>query len=117
MGNLGGSNNLGMNHYDKYYNEQWNNNNKTHENRPNQGGMSMFNSHQNINCTPKEVLNTRAGQVDRRVSMVPTPQIIGENSRVAQAFTYENKNTKMNEPSLIDAFRNNPYTQPLNSVA
>ena len=114
MGNVGGVTNVGLKTYDAAY-KQRNNNNKTHENHPNMGGMSLFNPYENVNCTAKEVPNNRANTMDHAINVSPDAQFIGQTSKMPQQ--YENRSDQMTDADLLSAFKNNPYTQPLNSVA
>tara|TARA_B100000424_G_C22945484_1_gene503262 strand:- start:7703 stop:9634 length:1932 start_codon:yes stop_codon:yes gene_type:complete len=114
VGNVGGSNGLGLRPYDAEYGQR-NNNNKSFENRPNMGGMSLFNPYENINCTPKEMENTRANVATQPTNVVPSADFMGSFNKMPSE--YEDVSHRQSDASLLDAFRNNPYTQPLNSIA
>jgi hypothetical protein len=82
------------------------------------GNMSLFNSNISMTATDREQCNDRStpfynpqnGGFDN-----PT-QLLGEFSSMPQ--DYDNKiNTSSLDSSMLNAFKNNPYTQPLNSVA
>ena len=114
MGNVGGVTSVGVKTYDAAYGQR-NNNNKTHENHPNMGGMSLFNPYENVNCTAKEVHNNRANTMDKAMNVSPGAHFMGESSKQPQQ--YENISYQRTDSDLLSAFKNNPYTQPLNSVA
>ena len=114
VGNVGGSNGLGLRPYDAEYGQR-NNNNKSFENRPNMGGMSLFNPYENINCTPKEMENTRTNIATQPTNVVPSADFMGSFNKMPNE--YEDVSHRQSDASLLDAFRNNPYTQPLNSIA
>lgn len=101
--------------------KQRNNVNKTYENRPNQGGTQIFNQKTNIN------IHRQDGDRDNNRWWVPssgnsagiTAPAAPENySRVKVSQGYDNSiNTDRISPEILNAFKNNPYTQSLSSWA
>ena len=96
---------------------QQNNVNKTYELHPNQGNMSLFNNYNNVEINKNENImeNNRSNIMNGGPNVIPSTQFIGEMNGIQ---TYDNNfnNTRMDE-SLLNAFKNNPYTQSLNSIA
>lgn len=107
--------NTGAATYNAAYNQR-NNVNKTYVNRPNQGGTALLNHDENVHIDKKE-----GDRVNNRM-WVP-------NGGVAQAIPSVETHGKMNmpqyynncqgcdriQPDLLTAFKQNPYTQSLNS--
>ena len=107
--------NTGATTYNAAYNQR-NNVNKTHVNRPNQGGTALLNHDENVHIDKKE-----GDRVNNRM-WVP-------NGGVAQAIPSVETHGKMNmpqyynncqgcdriQPDILNAFKQNPYTQSLNS--
>jgi len=102
--------------------KQRNNVNKTHVNRPNQGGTQMFNQNDNISISKRDA--------DRDNNRLWVPSSVGNTSnipsramndnigRVKVSESYDqNINTDRIAPELLNAFKNNPYTQSLTSWA
>lgn len=116
-GNSSGATNMGFKSNEAVYNQR-NNNIKTHELRPNQGGTQMFNQEMNVCYTKNE--NDR----ENNRLWVPTDApknynntiLAANNSRGLQSYNENLNNDRMN-PDLLSAFKNNPYTQSLHSVA
>jgi hypothetical protein len=118
---VAGPNGLGSSKsYEAEY-RQRNNVNKTQELRPNQGGTQMFNQIENI------TIHKRDGDRDNNRWWVPssggtagiTARGIVENLdrvKVSQGYD-QNINNDRIAPELLNAFKNNPYTQSLNSWA
>lgn len=102
--------------YDAAYNQR-NNVNKTSVNRPNMGGTQLFNNYENISINKK--------QSDINNSWTPAPS--SSIGAIPSTDTYGKINTPQyyNEcigcdrinPDILTAFKNNPYTQSLNSWA
>ena len=78
------------------------------------GSMSLFNSDINANINGREVCDTRGTPI-----FIPNiaPQVgqLGMNTTSPQK--YININEDYNHPDLLKAFKSNPYTQPIGSVA
>ena len=106
----------GLRPYNAAYAQQ-NNVNKTYELRPNQGSMSLFNNDQNMDMNRDESMlqNNRGNVPNGGPNMVPSADFMGE---VQGMQTYDpNFDSNRMDASLLSAFKNNPYTQSLNSVA
>ena len=102
--------------YQNVYNQ--NNINKVHaENVQSGGSMSLFNSNISMQHTNKEVCNDRQTPFyDSQSLNYNTPSdIIGESSFKPQE--YKNITNESLDANLLSAFKNNPYTQSLSSVA
>jgi hypothetical protein len=116
-GNSGGATNMGFKS-NEAVNNQRNNINKTYELRPNQGGTQMFNQQMNVMYSKNE------GDRNNNRMWVPTnaPKnynntiLAANNSRGLQTYDQKINNDRLN-PDLLSAFKNNPYTQSLQSVA
>ena len=107
--------NTGAATYNAAYNQR-NNVNKTYKNRPNQGGTALLNHDENIHIDKKDH--------DRNNNRMWVP-----NGGVAMAIPSVETHGKMNmpqyynncqscdriQPDILDAFKQNPYTQSLNS--
>ena len=99
-------------------NNQHNNVNKTYKSRPNQGGTQIFNQQMNIDTYKNE--NDR----NNNRMWVPTnaPKnynntiLAADNARGLQTYDQKINNDRLN-PDLLSAFKNNPYTHSLQSVA
>jgi hypothetical protein len=100
---------------------QRNNVNKTQENRPNQGGMQIFNQQDNIS------IHRRDSDRDNNRMWVPSsgdtagltlraPNETIDRVKVSQGYN-QNMNTDRIAPDILSAFKNNPYTQSLSSWA
>ena len=112
----GAASNNGIKTYDAAYKQQ-NNVNKTHEMHPNQGNMSLFNNYNNLEINRNENImeNNRSNIINGGPNIIPSTQFMGEMNGIQ---TYDNNyNNSRIDQSLLNAFKNNPYTQPLNSVA
>ena len=94
---------------------QNNNVNKTYESRPNQGAMSLFNNQNNISMNRDENIfkNNRQQLPTSGPNLVPSSQFLGEMNGPAGYDMQFNSNRM--DPNLLSAFKNNPYTQSLNS--
>jgi hypothetical protein len=86
---------------------------KPYENRMAIGNTNVFNNVMNVNMNKTEQC------IDRRTNAyIPSiPQIgqLGENTTRKQ--DYKNNNDEYLQTDLLKAFKANPYTKPLNSVA
>ena len=117
IGNSGAATNMGFKNNDANYNQR-NNNNKITDSRPNQGGTQIFNQQMNANNFRND--NDR----NNNRMWVPTNAPKNYNNTIFAAndtrglHTYDQKlnNDRLN-PDLLSAFKNNPYTQSLQSVA
>jgi hypothetical protein len=106
----------GLRPYNAEYAQQ-NNVNKTYESRTNQGNMNLFNNHNNIEINRNDNLleNNRTYVPNGGPSIIPSTQFMGEINGIQ---TYDhNYNASRMDDSLLSAFKNNPYTKSLNSVA
>ena len=59
--------------------------------------------------------NTRANVATQPTNVVPSADFMGSFNKMPSE--YEDVSHRQSDASLLDAFRNNPYTQPLNSIA
>ena len=105
--------------YEAEYN-QHNNNNKTFENHPNMGGTQLMNNAQNvlINRTDSDRNNNRlwvpGSMSTPGIINTPSASNIGSVQSKYQANDLE-YNTDRMKPDILNAFKNNPYTQSLSS--
>jgi hypothetical protein len=101
--------------YDSAY-MQHNNVNKTYPNRPNQGGTQMFNQNDNISIHRRDEdrMNNRTHVRNSGPMAYPT---IETHGKISGPQTYKQINCERNSPDILTAFKNNPYTQSLNSWA
>jgi hypothetical protein len=96
------------------YNQR-NNPNKTFENRPNQGGMSILNSNTNVNLrSDMDTINTRPLAGSAIINASPSVENYGDIN--TPQYYKEPMNDRMN-PDILTAFKNNPYTHSLTSWA
>jgi hypothetical protein len=112
----GGDNNQGQRLYNNAYAQQ-NNVNKTYESRANQGNMSLFNNYNNSTTTRNDNILQQNRQLvtNNGQSIIPSADFIGElNGKQSYDLNY---NSARLDGSLLSAFKNNPYTQSLTSVA
>ena len=112
----GGDNNQGQRLYNNAYAQQ-HNVNKTYELRPNQGNMSIFNNYNNSTTTRNDNMlqQNRPLITNGGVSIIPSTEFIGElNGKQSYDLNY---NSSRLDDTLLSAFKNNPYTQSLTSVA
>ena len=86
-------------------------------NRPNQGGTQLFNQTMNINC-PENDCNIHDGRVNPAFSKLsaipPSTETYGAIHKPISL--NEIQNNDYISPDLLNAFRNNPYTQSLTSA-
>ena len=97
--------------YDAAY-KQHNNNNKTHINRPNQGGMSILNGDYYPTASKPDNNAARQPAPSGNIHMISTKETLGLTYTPDLIETTENKR---NDPNLLKAFKANPYTQSLHS--
>jgi len=110
----GGMNN-GPALYNAAYNQR-NNVNKTHKNRPNQGGMSLLNAEENVHIDKNELDRNNNRMWVRNSGTngaIPSMETYGKIN-VPQ---YYNNCTSCDriQPDILNAFKENPYTQSLTS--
>ena len=112
----GGLSNYGLRPYNAAYAQQ-NNVNKTYESRPNQGNMSLFNNNTNMQMNRSEKIfeNNRTNIPNGGPNLIPSSEFMGEVNGI-QTYDHNFNNARMDD-SLLNAFKNNPYTKSLNSVA
>ena len=112
----GGASNMGLRPYNAAY-AQENNVNKTYELRPNQGNMSLLNNNINMvmNRNEKIFENNRGNVPNGGPNLIPSSEFIGEVNGI-QTYDHNFNNARMDD-SLLSAFKNNPYTKSLSSVA
>lgn len=113
MGPAGGVHQQFSKSYESAYNQR-NNENRIHGSRTNTGNMSLFNNQTNAAITGHEACNTRANALyNPNQNTLDTPLA----AETAQPQQYKNIQEDYNSPDLLNAFKSNPYTQPLGSVA
>jgi hypothetical protein len=85
----------------------------TIKNRPNQGGTQVFNQQMNVNISRQDSdrYNYRVNAPVSVVALPPSKEIYGKIS-VPQYYN-ECAGCERIEPSILDAFRSNPYTHSL----
>ena len=112
-----GGNSTGVPLYNAAYNQR-NNVNKTHVNRPNQGGMSLLNTEENIRIDKNDCdrNNNRlwvrnAGGTSN--TAIPSVETFG---KINVPQYYDNcQNCDRINPDILNAFKENPYTKSLSS--
>lgn len=116
IGNAGPSAHKANQTYDAAY-RQRNNQKKTYENRPNQGGTQIFNQNENISISRVDTDRNN----NRMYAPSTGPKIIPSKDTYGQLGVSQFYDNKMNEdrinPDILTAFKKNPYTQSLQSVA
>ena len=112
----GGACTQGLRPYNNAYAQQ-NNVNKTYESRANQGNMSLFNNYNNSTTTRNEnMLQQNRGLLNNGgSSLIPSSEFMGELNGI-QTYDHNFNNSRMDE-TLLSAFKSNPYTKSLTSVA
>jgi hypothetical protein len=115
IGNIN-SNSQGLRPYNNAYAQQ-NNVNKTYESRPNQGNMSLFNNSNNSTTSRNDSIFQQNRQLitNNSQSIIPSREFMGELNGM-QSYDINYNASRMDE-SLLSAFKNNPYTKSLTSVA
>ena len=106
----------GLRPYNNAYAQQ-NNVNKTYESRTNQGHMNLFNNYNNSTTTRNEsMLQQNRGHVNNGgPNVTPSVDFMGAVNGL-QSYDQNFNNSRMDE-SLLSAFKSNPYTKSLSSVA
>ena len=100
--------------YDSAYRQTFKNN-KQHIERTNMGNMKLFNPYLNATVKDGEIENNRQNAIYDPSVYTPNQQLLGTNEKNRQ--NYVNNNENRMDSNLLQAFKNNPYTQPLGSVA
>ena len=96
--------------YDADYNASITSN-RANEGRTSMGNTSTFMGHINQTTTNTKQHNPYIGAPAAQFSMPPTAQL--NETRAPQAYVFPDRNT----PDILEAFKQNPYTQSLHSVA
>jgi hypothetical protein len=101
---------------------QHNNVNKTQVNRPNQGGMQIFNQNDNISIQKRDAdrnnnrfMSPSSGNT-AGVTLRANVEDLGR-VKMSQGYNQDSINTDRIAPDILNAFKNNPYTQSLSSWA
>lgn len=112
----GGSNNQGVKLYDQVYNTD-NNFDKTFESRTNHGNTQIFayNNNVEINRDEKMLNNSRQSIINGGPNIIPSTSFIGETQGM-QSYDQRFQDARI-DSSLLTAFKKNPYTKSLSSVA
>ena len=100
--------------YDNAY-RQHNNDIKssTIDNRPNQGGMQIFNQQMNVRINRQDV-NRFDGRVNPAISVTPLPPSVNTYGAINTPQYYnECAGCDRIQPDILNAFRSNPYTHSL----
>jgi hypothetical protein len=118
MGSAGGAAaHMGNQVYNAAYN-QHNNNNKVQTAWTNQGNMNLLNHDENLSVRKQNVsANNYMGAAapgPNTVNMPPSVETYGK-ARMPQNYPRNAIECERINPEILDAFRNNPYTQSLNS--
>lgn len=117
MGGAGATQNKRTKSYEADYKQRLNNN-KIHVAYTNHGNTSKFNNKMNINVNKRDAdrMNNRtyatAGGV---VTEPPSKQTYGAVNSVPQQLEDYHQNMNRIHPDMLKAFKDNPYTKPLNS--
>ena len=101
--------------YEKNDNNQHNNDIKsaTINNRPNQGGMQIFNQQMNIHCKEDcTMFDGRMNPAFSRISSLP-PSVETYGSINTPQYYNECAGCDRIQPDILNAFKNNPYTHSL----
>lgn len=117
-GSAGGSaTQYGDMNYDSAY-RQHNNDIKssTIANRPNQGGMQIFNQEMHVNISKQD-----SGRFDGRMgppaaTVMASPSVTNHGAIRSPQYYNESINTDRMNPEILNAFRSNPYTFPLTNA-
>ena len=113
---MAGPGGLGNKSYTNVYNQR--NNDKLYASDVQSGGnMNLFNNNISMRHSSKEHCNNRSTPFynPQEPQYNHPTEIIGQFSSMPQ--NYENKTNDYLDSTMLNAFKNNPYTQPLNSVA
>ena len=114
----GGNNNAGIALYNAAYNQR-NNVNKAYTNRANQGGMSLLNNNENIHIDKRESdrCNNRMWVRNSSNGLNSTIPSTDTHGKIAVPQYYDNCiNCDRIQPDILNAFKENPYTQSLSSI-
>lgn len=105
-----------MSHDGEYCHGQ--NNNKSYPNRPNHGVSNMFNNSMNLSVQKNDCngYNTRSMTRTSAPQMLPSNQMNGKVNMSTYDYKERDTTDRINE-DLLTAFKNNPYTQSLESHA
>ncbi len=116
LGNAGPGENGFTTNYDAAY-RQRNNPNKTYENRPNQGGTQIFNQQENISIKKLDMDRNNYQEILQTggPSLIPSKDTFGKLNGPSYTPDCAISDERMN-PDLLQAFKQNPYTQSLHSV-
>jgi hypothetical protein len=108
--------NTGAATYNAAYNQR-NNVNKTYKNRPNQGGMAILNNEENIHIDKKDHDrdNNRMWVPSGGVSASAIPTVETHGKMNMPQYYNNSQGCDRIQPELLNAFKQNPYTQSLNS--
>jgi hypothetical protein len=108
---------MGNQVYNAAYN-QHNNNNKVQASWTNQGNMNLLNHDENLSVRKQNVSAHNyvgaAAPGPNTVNMPPSVETYGK-ARMPQNYPRNAIECERINPEILDAFRNNPYTQSLNS--
>ena len=83
-------------------------------NRPNQGGMQIFNQEMNVNCW-KQDCNRYDGRMNPAYSNISSmpPSATTHGAISAPQYYNETQIRDRIQPDILNAFRENPYTHSL----
>jgi hypothetical protein len=110
-----GGTNTGVSLYNAAYNQR-NNVNKTYKNRPNQGGMSLLNANENIHIDKNESDRNNNRMWIRNGGTNGTIPSADTFGKINVPQYYDNcMSCDRIQPDILNAFKDNPYTQSLNS--
>ena len=108
---------MGNQVYNAAYNQR-NNNNKVQTSWTNQGNMNLLNHDENLSVRKQNVSAHNyvgaAAPGPNTVNMPPSVETYGK-ARMPQNYPRNAIECERINPEILDAFRNNPYTQSLNS--
>jgi hypothetical protein len=99
--------------YDAAY-RQHNNDIKSQSiyNRPNQGGMQLFNQQMNVHC--RDDCDRFEGRVNPAISVIPLPPSVNTYGKINTPQYYnECYGCDRIQPDILNAFKENPYTHSL----
>jgi hypothetical protein len=97
--------------------KQHNNVNKTYPNRPHQGGTQIFNQNDNISIHRKDADRNNNRMFVPNTGPLELPSAETHGKITGGQIYNENFNCERMNPDILTAFKNNPYTQSLNSWA
>ena len=106
--------NEGVRLYNAAYNQTYNET-KQHIGRTNMGNMKIHNPYMNVRQKELDRENNRGHSIYQPSVSAPEKSFLGVSDRLPQ--NYINQNNDRMDENLLQAFKNNPYSQPLNSVA